>query len=451
MSNISSSIRIIVVLAFAALVACSGSDEHVYAPGSSRDAGTAGQPGAEFSILELGEANGYTVRFDGRQYDGEFTTFSYTVTGTGADHALSHFALELPSCAPDLYTSSPDGGIVGVNPLTGLYGVKWELSLAVDGSRGYSVTFAGDVPLGVITATVKAGTEIGLVEIAGPCGGFEISGVVYVDADSNGALDGADESGLQNVTVTLVDANGGIQTELTDSGGFYSFRRIAGTYTVEVEAATPAIDYNEELFGSFDVTGPTSLVVEVGPDAFNNNFGFEPRSDEIILDLETGVLLTDGESVKFWKGELRSAMNNGKGNSVYDAATLLGFVSQLQALFLDDPFAFTPGNELQEALDILNDNTKDSVIQLKKELLAAELNEVSGKGLIGADGLQLAILSWAESLVAQYSVSATISKGMDQPQLTRGSGDTQKLDDATLLLELLNGSAATGGGAGGEG
>jgi hypothetical protein len=127
------------------------------------------------------------------------------------------------------------------------------------------------------------------------------------------------------------------------------------------------------------------------------------------------------------------------------------FVAEIQTLFLDDPFRFTPGNELQEALDILNDKSKDSVAQLRRELLATEFNQVAGKGLIDADGVQLAIISWAESLVAQASEPVSTSKDGNILQRARGSGDNQKLDGATILLGLVNGADATGGGAGGEG
>ena len=87
---------------------------------------------------------------------------------------------------------------------------------------------------------------------------------------------------------------------------------------------------------------------------------------------------------------------------------------------------------------------------MKRELLAAEFNEVSGKGLIGADELQRAIIAWAESLVAQSAVTVSSGRTGDDPALA-GSRYTTKVGEAEFLLELLNGSAATGGGAGGEG
>jgi hypothetical protein len=175
--------------------------------------------------------NGYLVQFDGRTYAGGKTTFAYTVSGQDAEHALSHFLLELPDCAPALDSYSPPGADVSVDPITGIYGIKWNLSLGVNESRGYSITFPGDVPLGVIRASVKASTLSPVGEIAGPCAGFEISGAVYVDADEDGARDPG-ESGIVNVTVTLVDGGGNVQTATTDAAGGYTFLKIAGIYTV---------------------------------------------------------------------------------------------------------------------------------------------------------------------------------------------------------------------------
>jgi len=390
--------------------------------------------------------NGYLVEFDKRTVANNQTTFSYTVSGTGGPHALSHFALELPGCAPALDSFDPAGGTIGVNPLTGIFGIKWDISLDPSGSRGYSITFPGDVSLGVILATVKAADPVGIGEIAGPCAGFEISGHVFVDADSNSAFDPATESGIVDVTVTLVDGNGNTRTATTDASGAYAFLKSPGTYTVRVGTATPEDDFNEQLASSFDPTGPTSLGVTVGPDSPDNDFGFDPRAKEIINDLETGVLETNGRDVKFWKKQVRSALNDGKGHPVFNPTLIDSFITEIEALFLPEPFQFTPGNEVQEALDILSTRSKDPVLQLQKELLAAEFNEVAGIGLVGAAGLQSVLLSWAEALVAEGLGGAAPVSGAG---VTLSGGSTTTLKDAQKLLKLLNGS--TGGGGGGEG
>lgn len=403
----------------------------------------------QISVATSESINGYLVQFDGRVYADNRTTFSYTVTGSGAEHALSHFALELPECAPAVDSFNPAGALFGVNPATGIFGIKWEISLEANESRSYSITFPGDVPLGVIRATVKAGTVAETGEVAGPCGGFTISGTVYVDADSNGVMNGADEAGIPDVTVSLVDGKGNVQESMTDVNGDYAFLKTPGTYTLRIDAATPAIDFNEELAESFDPTGPTTATVTVGPDSPENDFGFDPKAKQIIYEFEEGVLLTNGESAKFWTKQVRAAMSGGKGSAEYDAATMAQFLTEIQDLFLPDPFQFTPGNEFQEAMDILSSNSKDPLERLLKELLAAEFNEVSGKGIIDASDLQNVLLAWAESLVAQASSGATSAlKYSEGPQLAPPLGGST-YEDAIVLLGWMNGS--TGGGSGGGG
>ena len=391
--------------------------------------------------------NGYLVQFDERVYINDQTTFSYTVSGAGAEHALSFFLLELPDCAPALDSFSPQAATIGIDPHTGIFGIKWNQSLDTYESRSYSITFPGNVPLGVIRASVKASTLAEIGEITGPCDGFEISGTVYVDTDGNGTMNSAEESGIIDVTVTLVDSKGNVQTATTDSFGDYTFIKIAGTYTVRIDAATAADDFNEDLAASFDPTGPTSKVITVGPDSPGNDFGFDPRAKEITYDLEQGILLTTGEPVKFWKRELRAAISGGKGNTEFDAATMAQFITEIQGLFLPDPFQFTPRNEFQEAMDILSTKSKDPLLILLRELLAAEFNEVSGKGLVDAAELQSVLIAWAESVaLSAYPVEPPASQyGIGLPR----GGIDDNVGDAIKLLIRLNGT--TGGGSGGGG
>jgi hypothetical protein len=390
--------------------------------------------------------NGYLVQFDGRSVVGSQTTFSYTVTGVGGAHALSHFLLEIPDCAPDLVASSPAGGTVGVDPLTGLYGVKWDSPLGTTESRSYSMTFLGDVPMGVILASVKASTTSPTGEIAGPCGGFLVSGTVFVDADSSGHQIGPDEIGIANVTVTMIDLGGNEMTALSDINGDYAFLRVAGTYALRIDAVTSAEDFNEVLAENFDPTTPATVPVTVGPDSPDNDFGYYPQAEEITLELAAGTLLTTGEPPKYWIKQVR-----GGGRTDYDSATIDAFLTEIQGLYLPDPFRFTPGNEKKEAIDILKSRSKDPIDQLLKELLAAEFNEVSGKGLVGEEELQSVLLAWVESLIAQAdSGGPTLTTRKD------GGGGPQRVepsasrDQALELLRLLNG-ATGGGGGGGEG
>ncbi|UCF04189.1 MAG: carboxypeptidase regulatory-like domain-containing protein [bacterium] len=392
--------------------------------------------------------NGYLVQFDGREYVNDQTTFSYTVSGAGAMHILSNFFLEIPDCAPEPDSYSPPGAVINVNPLIGIYGIKWDQHLGVNESRPYSITFPGDVPLGIIRTSVKASTLAAIGDIAGPCAGFDISGTVYIDADANGVMDQTGESGIANVTVTIENSTGLIHNTTTDADGGYAFLVTAGTYTVRIETSTAAEDFNEELAESFDPTGPISLTVTVGPDSPGNDFGFDPKAQKIEYEIDQGILLTTGEPAKFWRKQLRAAISGSQGKVEFDAATLAQFITEIQGLYFPEPFQFTSGNEFQEAMEILSIKSKDPVQQLLRELLAAEFNEVSGKGLVDAPELQSALLAWAESVYIDATPGTEQIPANTNAPLLGLNGD-DRLGDAIGVLLRMNGNIGGGSGGGG--
>jgi hypothetical protein len=417
--------------------------------------------------------NGYEVRFQGRVYDGATTTFAYLVSGTGVPEEMTHFILGLPDCAPAVSAASPSNFVIATDPVTGLYGIDWEVKVGYNQNPGqlFSVTFPGDVPLGVVSAQVsRLEATIGTVSyfgpvrvlgtVPGPCAGAAISGFVYTDADSNGVRD-PDELGIPDVTVCLEDAWGRIDTLRTDADGRYMFLAVDGTYTVRIDTATPGSDFNEDLATYFSPTGPTSRVVTVGPDSPFNDFGFNPNVGNITEALKSGDLTTTGRSVIWWRHEIRRAIT-GDGPTTYDAATLVSFLQQVQELALVTPYQFTPGRELEEALALLTVNPQDDedlqdsrmkektpgtpgggagsdeAAALLRELLATELNHVAMRGLANLD-FQLVLIAWGEGLVnSQPEALGPISSDPIIP--LAGTSFT----DATDMFKLLNG--ATGGG-----
>ncbi|HEX5131304.1 MAG TPA: SdrD B-like domain-containing protein [Candidatus Krumholzibacteria bacterium] len=389
--------------------------------------------------------NYYAVHFNGRTYADGKTTFSYTVTGTGVDPSLSHFAVELPACAGAPVAYSPTGSAnINTNQSTGIYGLEWHLSVAKDNLAGrtYTMTFNGDVALGIVRAEVQTeGGASAVGSVFGPCAGSHITGKVFVDADKTGTLTNG-EAGIANVTVMVSNGSSSV-TALTDASGDYDFLVANGSYTLSVPAATAATDFNEDLYASFSAFSATSLPVSVsGSNSPNHNFAFSPQSDNLKTAIETGVILTDGKDVRFWKSELKSAITGG-GQHTYTAAQVTTWVQQIQAFGLATPFQFTPGKELQDALAILSVNSKtDYLGQLLKQLLAAELNFFSGNTLVGEADLHEVLILWGEELAVQ-PVTTTIFT-------TTGTGTT-KIDpyaSGTGLLGTMNGS--TGGGGGDE-
>ena len=136
--------------------------------------------------------NHYSVHFDGRTYANDQTTFTYTVRGTGVDPSLSHFTVELPACAPAPASYSPTTSAnINTNQSSGIYGIEWHLSVAKDNfvGRTYSITFPGDVPLGIVRAEARTEGGVGAIgNVFGPCAGSHVTGKVFVDVDENGTL-----------------------------------------------------------------------------------------------------------------------------------------------------------------------------------------------------------------------------------------------------------------------
>lgn len=140
----------------------------------------------------------YTVTFGGSNYDGSQTTFTYTVTGTGVPTALSHFDLEIPQCTPslELIAFTPTDAVeLGVDPTTGVDGIKWDLPLGESESRTYTVTFLGYVAEGDVTSAVKNGDGYFTVIVTGPsCAQPSVDIEKYVSADAEATWADADEA-----------------------------------------------------------------------------------------------------------------------------------------------------------------------------------------------------------------------------------------------------------------
>jgi hypothetical protein len=396
----------------------------------------------------------YDVHYDGRTVAGGQTTFAYTVSGAGVGSGINHFVIQLPACAPALASSSPSNGSVVTDPNSGLFGIKWgNLSIGPSESAAFSITFPGNVPEGLVRVSVKAGNDVGIGILPGPCQGWRVTGTVYIDQDSSRSRNGSNEPGiLANVTVALVDGSGNVETTLTDAVGNYSFPlHLEGSYTVRVDAATPTSDFNETLAQSFNATGPTSVSVTLGPDA-TVNFGYKPQTRKLIADFNNGILSSTGLPASFWIKALRSA-TRGDTYGGYDANSLKALLAQIEGSFLPVPYQFTDGNELQEALAIIAGNPRTSRDALYQTLLVSELNNAAGKGIVGQVDLQKVLLSWAESLIAASSGSAVFATTDGVVMTPAGrwatieaatSGDEFIL--SSTLLKKVNNERGGGGG-----
>lgn len=94
----------------------------------------------------------WVVEYQERVYNSteNTTTFSYLVTVKG-DPALSHFTVGLPLCDKEqaVVSYSPDYAVsIGLDPTSGVSGIKWDIGLKPGESRLYSFTLKGDIAAG---------------------------------------------------------------------------------------------------------------------------------------------------------------------------------------------------------------------------------------------------------------------------------------------------------------
>jgi len=387
--------------------------------------------------------NNYVVTFNGKSYDNgtDQSTFSYTVTGTGVEPALNNFFIEVPTCA---------GTPVAFHPVESAKvteaGITWEASVPTEGSQDYSITYSGDLPTGAVNATVESGNTTETAEIPGPCKGiYTISGTVYVDANENQQKD-LSESGVRNVTVSLVTPENETLDQITALNGEYSFSVFTGSNSVDFDVVVSEItadttDFNEQLFDTYTATTLTRTTVTVhNADVTGTDFGFVPQTQRIILQFEDGSILLNTEEPKFWIKQLRSAQK-GNGNAEVTPEQLLGYLNVIEGLLLEDPFQFGE-NKIDAALDILTRPIKSDFESLLVQLLTAELNVVSGRGSNSLD-FDLALLAFGESAAAEAAAAPVISSSTST-SVTSSSTDSN-LNDAETLLTSFNSSGGGGG------
>lgn len=415
----------------------------------------------------------YTLAFISRDYDSESdqTTFTYQLQNTtspgvpasgGVLAVLTDIFVEVPACSGDPISVFPPDGAV-IDTVAAGYGVTWGVGYDYNPDFNYSMTFSGDVPSGTVHAQVDRGGQHFVQSVTGPCeGSFEVSGYVFTDADQDGNKS-LSELGISDVTVTLTDGES-TQTVKSDSDGHYVFLASSGNYTVSVDSTTADnTDYNETLYQQWEQTNTQSRSVTVGPNSTANDFGWEPDVDHIINLVDSGDITTNGMSYKWWRKEFLRVIN-GNANTAYNEAQLLAFIQTIEATALLDEYDFTPGNELQEVYNILNnhafgdddgssimitsgkiqdDGRHDAYAFLVRELLTFELNHVSGRGFNDVQ-LRAILINWGEGLLKSNSPS-DLRSGAQGAAI----GGPQRLLNSPLEgggTIFRKGNGATGGG-----
>lgn len=388
---------------------------------------------AEFESTYL---NSYLLEFTGRSVQGsgdsETTTFHYRVSGTGETPQLDSFNLSLPDCAGDLVAYTPvQATTISENS------IKWNNSVSKDGSQEYSITFAGNVPLGVVSSTVTRGSNEQSYDIVGPCAGvYTLSGSIFIDANNNQIKD-ASESGISGINITLKEDDIEIGTEITLEDGSYSFMVLAGAYSISV---------GDDLLNDDNYTASTATSIDLGEVTENssaNNFGYLVNTGKISNDLQQGYYNLNTEPTKFWIQQIRNA---GKSNSQYSVAEINSILTEVEGMLLTEPFQFGT-NKREVALDILTRPIKTDLDEYLQQLLTAELNIATDRGARNEDeslntGFNRAMLIYAEAVACREigtcpDESSPNQAVKTQSKLVSGS-DTQ-------MLISFNGSGGLGG------
>jgi len=374
-----------------------------------------GYAGPTFEQREISEV-GWSVTYLGRQYDlaTNTTTFSYSMAVTCTEKDLSHWVLAFAGDGVPTVTPS-DPVKFGLDPTTGVYGVKWDGGQAKCTTATYTVTIHGNVCEEMTQYSVKGGTyyAVGITMGPGdpcptPTTRYSVSGTLFGDANLTGSRQ-ADEPLLSNVSVELLDCTGEVlATALTDGSGKYTFDSLLpGCYSVRVPATSLAQDFNESLFQYFTPTTPVALSASiVSSDVTGRDFGFAVNTRSVLDDFDAAdpdgdgfTFAGTGKTIGFWKHQLTVALS-GKGRAQVGVATLNNYLVAVEALYLADPFRLWAGNPFSNALTILSATSSVAVDLLKKQLLATELNEVAGLGLNGDyRALQGVLVAWCEFLV----------------------------------------------------
>ncbi|HPN37501.1 MAG TPA: SdrD B-like domain-containing protein, partial [Melioribacteraceae bacterium] len=171
-------------------------------------------------------------------YQANTTTFSYKVTGDGSGKDLSHWVVAL--CAGHQVISSNYNYEVNTDPTLGIYGIKWDVPVSINGTKTFTFTLRGIYPVSTVEAGVKAGQGKYYGNIPGPdCDPITPAALgdkVFLDLNKNGIQD-ANESGVANVTVKLYNgSNQLLATTQTSNTGIYAFTGLTpGNYYVKFE------------------------------------------------------------------------------------------------------------------------------------------------------------------------------------------------------------------------
>ena len=363
-----------------------------------------------YDDFETVQLNGYIIKFNRvlEEVDSEnnivSTTFEYAISGTGETAQMDSFYLQVPTCAG----TTLEGWFPTNSSKLEENRIKWNHSISKDAVEEiYSVTYRGQVKLGIIEVfVVKAGIQKKSI-ILGPCGGYDISGSVFIDNEGPGlGTFEASETGVGEIEVQLGGAEYSSKAN-TAEDGLYQFRVLSGTYNVSV---TNGADLFKD--GNYINSQYAPVTLQVDDHIAGVDFGYLVDSDKVIGRFESGQILLNTLSTKSWLQEVRNA---GKGNSLYKKTQIAEFLWKIQEeTFEEETFDFgllenrsNIDAAIAVAVDLLSRPIKTEKDLFVQQLLTAELNVVAQRGALLSGTRELnskfnnALLMYAEAKACQ--------------------------------------------------
>jgi hypothetical protein len=239
---------------------------------------------------------GFNVAYEGRTYDAtaDRTTFTYTVSGTGAG-TLDRFTLGLPICGNPIILSSysPAGSAtIGEDPSSFILGITWAQALGASDTQTYSLVYEGNILEGSIDVAVVRGTTFEQGSITGPsC--KRSTPTNCVSQPVTVSLCAGQFTDVGTVTVTNTATKLFVKIQLTAAGWELTETHVAAATSL---AGIPASKKGNPKIGNFPYSSPHAGVTEF---TYEIPLGDWTAGTQLLIAAH-GVVETTGQNETAW-------------------------------------------------------------------------------------------------------------------------------------------------------
>ena len=286
-------------------------------------------------------------------------------------------------------TSTPTNGVITQLTAT-LNGTALTVSSTTlgqrvaTGSATMSVTAAGTYTINVTAIDANgtaSATRTFSVVVVQP---RNVYGSIFFDVDGDGNYDSEDYD-ISGITVKLYNsANVLVGTDVTDSGGDYSFSNLApGTYRV-VPTAYAGLKPSTVSERTVTVSGNDVCVPRIG----------------FCLDFAAIRPMTaNGFTIGYWKNNLDKAISGSSNGIQVSKPTLISYTTKIGS------FALAPydGISMKTASSTMAYSGSTPSSLLSKQLIASEYNYQNAAYIGGNKNLTMSFLWWGEYVLANPS------------------------------------------------